>query len=202
MIWVRLILLWSGWCLLHSLTIARPIHRWRDRRGGLLASCWRLGYNLIATLTLLPLLWYTNQLEQRVLFTWTGGWSWLQGLLLLYSLILFLGGLMAYDLSYVLGLRQWREYRRQGQVQEPAFQDTGVLAWVRHPWYSAGLALLWTLGPVTTVNLISRSILSLYLLIGCRLEELRLRQQLGPCYVDYCRRVPRLLPRPPGRESR
>jgi protein-S-isoprenylcysteine O-methyltransferase Ste14 len=69
-----------------------------------------------------------------------------------------------------------------------------VLRYVRHPWYSSGLPILWTVGPITDANLLTRIILSLYLVIGTLLEERKLLHEIGESYRSYCRQVPMLIP--------
>jgi protein-S-isoprenylcysteine O-methyltransferase Ste14 len=114
--------------------------------------------------------------------------------LLLYALVLFVGGLRIYDLQAFLGLRQWRDYRTGHTSAPPAFRKTGILRYVRHPWYSGGIALLWSLPALTDVTLVTRSIISAYLIVGALLEESKLRKSLGEPYLSYCREVPMLLP--------
>ncbi|MDH4318004.1 MAG: hypothetical protein OEV64_06410, partial [Desulfobulbaceae bacterium] len=75
------------------------------------------------------------------------------------------------------------------------FRTSGILARLRHPWYSAGFALIWAFGPISDVSLTVKSIISLYLIIGTRLEERRLFGKFGREYADYCQQVPRFIPR-------
>jgi len=114
--------------------------------------------------------------------------------LLLYALVMFAGGARAYDIRHFLGLRQWQDYRAGRPPSTAAFRTSGILRLVRHPWYSGGLALLWAMGPVSDVSLVSHTILSLYLLIGTLLEERKLQRELGRPYEEYCRQVPMLVP--------
>jgi len=74
------------------------------------------------------------------------------------------------------------------------FSCNGILQYVRHPWYSGGLAFLWGLGPLTDVTLMVRIILSLYLIIGTLLEERKLIRELDQPYRNYCHQVPMLIP--------
>ena len=192
--WV-LIVLWSGWCAVHSLLITAGVQRWFRQRGGLFSGAYRLGYVCFSVLSLLALLWYTARLPQQQIVLSAGLIAPLQGLLFLYAAIMFVGGLRAYNLSLFLGLRQWRNYRAgQPQSGEPPLCTDGILGLVRHPWYSGGIAFLWSLPGLTDVTLITRTILSVYLVIGTLLEERKLRQSLGPAYKEYCHRVPMLVP--------
>ncbi|WP_457573215.1 hypothetical protein [Desulfolithobacter sp.] len=192
---LSLCLAWIAWCTLHSFLVSRRVTAFLRRRGGIWLGGARLFYISFSLLSLLPLLWYQYQLPQQVLFRYQGPWRLLQALLLLYALIMFYGGKKVYDMDYFLGVKQWRVYRAGVQAsQEIPFRCSGILRHVRHPWYSGGLALLWAAGPITDVNLISRTTLSLYLLIGTMLEERKLEEELGRPYIEYCRQVPMLLP--------
>ncbi len=188
-----LIILWLCWCALHSLLISSPVNAWAQR-SNLRRGTFRLAYSLFAACTLLPLLWLQWSLPQQVIFSWSGWLRLPQALLLLYALLLLVGGIQVYDLGYLIGIRQWRSWRQGTELPPLPFTCGGVLAYVRHPWYSAGLPILWTVGPITDVNLPARLILTLYLLVGTLLEERKLRRELGAPYRSYCRRVPMLFP--------
>ena len=189
-----LALLWISWCVLHSLLITGTLNEWIQKQGGFLQGSYRIVYILFSTITLVPVLWYQYTLPQQLLFSWSGPWRILQGVLLVYAFIMFYGGKQVYDSNYFLGLRQWRNYRRKQETAHLPFTCHGILRYVRHPWYSGGLAFLWGLGPLTDVTLMVRMILSLYLVIGTLLEERKLVRELGKPYRHYCRQVPMLIP--------
>ncbi|PIE55963.1 MAG: hypothetical protein CSA34_06670 [Desulfobulbus propionicus] len=196
---VFLLLAWILWCALHSLLIAAPVKRWFARRGGRLLAGYRLGYVIFSIVSLMPLLWYSFSREQQVLFAWHGWWHLPQATLLLAAVLLFHGGTRVYDAGYFLGLKQWMEYRIGRTPSVTPFRDSGILAWVRHPWYSGGLLLLWTAGPVSDVNLPIKLLLTGYFILGTWFEEGKLKAELGDAYTEYCSRVPMLIPRPPQR---
>jgi protein-S-isoprenylcysteine O-methyltransferase Ste14 len=189
-----LALLWICWCVLHSLLITGTLNEWIQKQGGFLQGSYRIVYILFSLITLVPVLWYQYTLPQQLLFAWSGSWRILQGLLLVYAFIMFYGGKQVYDSDYFLGLCQWRNYRRKQKTAHLPFTCHGILRYVRHPWYSGGLAFLWGLGPLTDVTLMVRIILSLYLVIGTLLEERKLVRELGKPYRLYCRQVPMLIP--------
>ncbi len=189
-----LALAWCLWCTLHSLLITETLTRRIRDRGGFPAGIFRLAYVLFSLLGLLPVLWYQSTLPRTILFDWTGPWRIVQLALLLYALVMFTGGARVYDIRHFLGLRQWQDYRAGRPPSAAAFRASGILRLVRHPWYSGGLALLWAMGPVSDVSLVSHTILSLYLLIGTLLEERKLKRELGRPYEEYCRQVPMLVP--------
>jgi protein-S-isoprenylcysteine O-methyltransferase Ste14 len=108
--------------------------------------------------------------------------------------IMFLGGQRNYDMAHFLGTQQWQDHQEGRPQTKLPFRTGGALRWVRHPWYSGGLALLWSFGPVTDVNLVGRIVLSLYFVVGALLEERKLNRELGREYKAYSRRVPMLVP--------
>lgn len=191
---LKLVLLWVGWCALHSLMITTVARRWIERRGERWVGLYRLVYVAVAIGTILPLLGYTATLPQHPFGApphWVRG---LQALLLLYAVIMFVGGLRVYDLQTFMGVRQWRQYRQGKRSSPPVLNTGGILRYLRHPWYSGGIALLWGLPALTNVTLVTRSILTAYLIIGALLEERKMREVLGEPYRDYCRKTPMLIP--------
>ena len=191
---LRLSLLWIGWCVLHSLLITAKANDWVQRRGGAVRGLSRIVYNLCAVVTLVPVLWYQSSLPSQTVFAWAGPWRLAQAVLLAYALAMFEAGKRSYEMGHFHGTRQWREYRDGRQSGDLPFRTTGALRWVRHPWYSGGLAVVWSAGPVTDVNLVPRIILSLYFVVGTWLEEQKLLASIGQPYADYRRQVPMLLP--------
>lgn len=189
-----LALLWIAWCTLHSLLIARRVQHLCRRLLGSFAPAYRLAYVLISITTLLPLLWYQETGPQLLLLSRTLSLNLLQAALLVYGLLLFFLGTRVYELRTFLGIRQWQN-RKKAPAPDLAFRSDGILARVRHPWYSGGIALIWGMGNVTDVFLLSRILLTAYLVIGTLLEERRLVIELGEQYRAYQRRVPMLIPR-------
>ena len=185
--------LWAVWCCIHSLLISQRIKDAVAEKFPQAGSFYRLAYTIFSTVTLIPLVVYTVLIPQTVLFSYHGLFRIVQVFLAIYSLVLFLGGMFAYDMQYFLGLRQLRNRNRK-EDEKQEFQQQGILKVVRHPWYSGGIALLWCSSPVTDVGLSIRLLLSLYFVVGARLEERRLMDQFGESYQRYRQQVPMLIP--------
>ncbi len=194
MLHILLYLLLIIWCVLHSLLISMPVNNWLRQQGATLRGTYRLIYSLFAGLTILPLLWLQYSLPQEIIFAWEGWLRIPQIFLLLYALIFLIGGQLVYDLSYLVGIRQWQSWQQGEELPNLPFTSKGILHYVRHPWYSAGIPILWAVGPITDANWPSRLILSIYLIIGTLLEERKLLQELGEPYRQYSKQVPMLFP--------
>lgn len=183
---------WVAWCALHSLTATDGGRAWVRAHLRWLDRWYRLSYNLLAVLTLAPLLWWRTQLpEGPLLVVWSGFWQWLQAGLWLVACGLFIGGLQVYPLREFVGL--------PGTIGDAPgtgrpLVTTGLLGVVRHPWYLGGLLVLWA-RDLGERDLVVALILSLYLVVGAHLEERRLIARFGAEYRAYRQRVPMLFPR-------
>jgi len=65
--------------------------------------------------------------------------------------------------------------------------------WIRHPWYFLTLILIWT-HTMTGIWLVNALCITLYLLLGSRIEEKRILRYHPGSYAAYCRIVPGLFP--------
>jgi protein-S-isoprenylcysteine O-methyltransferase Ste14 len=93
-----------------------------------------------------------------------------------------------------LGLRQWRRSAPPIEDQE-RFHLSPLHRHVRHPWYFLGLLLIWT-RDMDGAFLVAACVLSLYFIVGARLEERKLLVYHGDVYRRYRQRVPGLVPLP------
>lgn len=188
-----LALLWITWCTLHSLLITRQAHHFFNKLSGGNTGIHRLAYVLFSAASLIPVLWYQISLPQNIILPGTLTIHLVQGLLLLYAAAMFYFSGKIYDMQYFLGINQWQNARRNKPEAVLPFRSDGILGYVRHPWYSGGIALLWGLGAITNVYLLTRILLTGYFVIGTLLEEKRLKAELGEQYIAYCRKVPMLV---------
>jgi protein-S-isoprenylcysteine O-methyltransferase Ste14 len=67
--------------------------------------------------------------------------------------------------------------------------------YVRHPWYALGLVVVWTRS-MDAAMLVTALAITVYLVIGSRLEERKLLVYHGEAYRRYMERVPGLIPLP------
>ena len=195
--------LWTTlWCVGHSWFVS---HRWRAIVQGLFPRYHvfsRLIYVVFSTLSLMVLMLWIRTLPENILFTWTGGWTWIRWLGLAEAAFLFWLGIRSYDNRSFLGLTQALDYLKGNSATGPSFRESGILAIIRHPWYTGTLILLVFCLPWTDVNLVWRGIFIIYTLIGTELEERKLLRDFGAPYAEYRARVPRYFPglRKPNRK--
>ena len=185
-----LALLWLLWCAGHSLLAATAV---KERLRGLFPfapACYRLAYNLLALLSLAPILWWEARIGGAKVLIWAGLWEVPRLLFWGIALGLAWGGARSYGLRSFLGLDC---RRRQGQESPLSLRCDGVLAWTRHPWYLAGLLILWG-RDLSVPQLLTAGLLSLYLVFGAFWEERRLLALFGEAYEEYRRRVPMFIP--------
>jgi protein-S-isoprenylcysteine O-methyltransferase Ste14 len=193
---VRVAALTAAWCVLHSWFVS---HRWRDLIRSLFPRYHvfaRLVYVLFSIVSLSLLMLWIRTLPAVTLFAWPGWWAWVRWLGLAEAGFLFWLGTRCYDNRSFLGLTQALDYLRKTPPAEPAFRSEGILAVIRHPWYTGTIILLVFCLPFTDVNLVWRGVFLVYVLIGTELEERKLLKDIGPGYAAYRRRVPRFFPDP------
>jgi len=191
---VWLALGWVAYAALHSLLAALWVKAWVARRWPAFAPYYRLAYNLLAVLLVLPLIWATYALPGEMLWRWTGIWAWLANGLALAALAGFWLSGGSYDLGEFLGTKPWRE-RRSDAVEQGGFVISPLHRYVRHPWYAIALVLIWT-RDMDAPKLVSAAAITLYFVVGSRLEERKLAAHFGAAYREYCERVPGLIPLP------
>ena len=192
------------WASLHSLLASHSVKDWVLRSLGKSTRRWyRLAFNIVAAISVLPLLLLLAVLPDVRIYAIPVPWRWLshagQGLSLL---ALGWTVLQTSPLRFA-GLAQLRA----GEPSDDGpLQFRGLYAHVRHPLYLLSMALLW-LTPEMTINRITvNALASLYFVVGSIFEERKLLRQYGEAYGHYQSNVPRLVPRmrrydPPCDES-
>ncbi len=185
--------------LVHSLLASLSIKEWaRSRFGKAAARGYRLGYNIFAGITLLPVLALPALLPDRSLYTIPLPWVLLTLAFQALAALALLCGLVQTGIWSFLGLQQ---------LMAPLSREDGELVvhglyrWVRHPLYTAGLVFTW-LTPVMTSNLLALFLgFSIYLVVGALIEERKLLAEFGQAYAEYRRRTSFLIPLPPRRTT-
>jgi len=195
-----LVIAWLAYFVIHSLMASLWVKTRVAARWPKFMPWYRLFFNTMATVLLVIPLYLTWAIGGEAVFAWRGVWWWIGNGLAIAALAGFLYSLGHYDGSEFLGLRQLRDGEKRVEDQE-RFRVSPLHRHVRHPWYFLGLVLIWT-RDMTAAMLVSAVMMTLYFVIGSRLEERKLLEYYGEAYREYRRRVPGLLPLPWRRLSR
>lgn len=201
MSWFWLVSVFIIWALFHSLTAARPVKRRVRQKAGyrFYAGFYRLAYNVVATLSFLPVL-YVLAVSIPPDTIWRVPWPWSLPLFAvqLLGVLGLVFSLLYTDALSFLGLRQaWRYLQGEPEPERPAtFVSSGPYALVRHPLYFFSLLVLW-FTPLLTLNVLLFNLLAtLYFWLGAFHEEQRLLAEFGDQYRRYREEVPAFLPFP------
>ncbi|MCU0627516.1 MAG: hypothetical protein MUF21_13675 [Gemmatimonadaceae bacterium] len=209
---LRVLAATAAFALVHSALASRRAKALaRTALGERASDGWyRAAYNVHAVVSFTALAWWARRLPDRTLWEAHGPWRALLHAAQLGGLAL--GTLAARDVGYarIAGVASVRAWLRGDarvppapEAQGPApdddgeFRARGPFRASRHPLNVAPLPVLWCM-PRMTVNLATfNAAATLYLVLGSRHEEARLRAAHGDAYERYRRSgIPFYLPRP------
>jgi len=178
--------------LIHSLLASlRFKATLRGMFGSAVERWYRLVYNLIAFLTLLPVLALSALLPDHPLYTLPAPWKYLALAGQTLAVVALGVGLIQTGVWSFLGLSQ---ALGANSTEPTSMAVHGLYRWVRHPLYTAGLLFIW-LTPSMSANLLTLYlVLSAYLLVGAVFEERKLVREFGSQYLRYQERTPMLIP--------
>ena len=187
-------LLLTAWCVLHSAMISVPVTQHLVKRLGERFRFYRLFFNLISIVTLIPVALFAYSIRTHTIFHWNGYMRILQMFLLGTAVLLLYFGGRHYDARQLLGLRQIREGNSNKLISaEDELDASGVLGITRHPWYLASILLIWARQLDVSVIIVN-VILTSYLILGTYLEEKKLLREFGEKYLTYQQKVSMLIP--------
>ena len=184
-----------GWVLYAALHSLLADLRFKDavaRRWPRFSPWYRLSYNAVALLTALPLMWLMRVSPGPDLWAWHGAGFWLANGLALAALWGAMQSSRAYAMNDFLGLGV---LGAQKDIARDVFRLSPPHRFVRHPWYSFGLVIVWT-RDMNAAMLVSALAITLYFVLGSQLEERKLIAIHGDTYRRYRAKVPGLMPLP------
>ena len=153
---------------------------------GISPQVYRLLYVILAIAITSVWLGFIHRLPDQVLYVIHGIWRWCLYGLQLTGLWVFFSALRPIDVLAFLGMRAFAN-------QIEPFIETGIYRYIRHPMYS-GILLIFFGMPAQSVNSLNLYVsITLYFVIGSRLEERRMLAD-HPEYKEYRKRVPAFIP--------
>jgi protein-S-isoprenylcysteine O-methyltransferase Ste14 len=187
-------ILWVLWCALHSTLVATKVTDYVRKKLGDWFRFYRLFYNTVSLVTLFPLVYYSNSIQQAPFFRWEGFLVIVRYLIVATSMFLFVTGARHYSMSQLLGIHQIKTGQENRAVSGYGTLDTsGILGGIRHPWYTAGILLVWA-ADLSLSTLLINTVISAYFVIGTFLEEKKLLLEFGERYREYQRNVSMFFP--------
>jgi hypothetical protein len=191
---VLLATIWLAYFAFHSLLASLKLKSWVSEHHPDFMPGYRLTFNIIAVALLVFPLWLMFTGQRSVIWAFDGWLAWLMNGFALLAVVAFLISMKYYDGQEFLGLRQLRDREKRIEDQEN-LHISPFHRYVRHPWYSFALVLIWT-RPMDSLMLISAVFMTLYFFFGSRLEEAKLKSYYGDVYKRYIKKVPGLIPLP------
>jgi len=185
-----LAIVWIVFCVLHSLLAADSIKQKLTPRFKKASPLYRLLYILFATAGLTAILLYQASMHSIRLFR-------PNGLIIMTGIIAGLGGVT------IMAICIARYFMQLSGLASLFKKDTGGVllqnglhGYVRHPLYMGTFIFIWSLFllfPLLSLG-ISNIIITVYTIIGARLEEKKLERAFGADYTRYKKRVPMFIP--------
>lgn len=181
-------LLWLGFAVSHSVLAGADLRRGMGR---LVGRAHRLVYNALALLALLAVLATGHWLAGSALpFMMPLVLYWVMNAAVIAGLVLGGVALRSYHLGAFIGTAQLRGT----DDTAAALSVSGLHRWMRHPLYSAVLLIVWGMAR-SELDVATACWVTLYLIIGSRIEEQRLIARYGDAYRRYRSTTPAFLPR-------
>jgi protein-S-isoprenylcysteine O-methyltransferase Ste14 len=184
---------WTLWCVQHSLLNSRGfIDRFAIPQTRI-GPYYRLIYNLVSVGTLVAVVRITPRADEAWLWTWDGWLKPVQVLIFVIAIFVFVLTFRCHDFWEFLGVKPFIKSGRVESSTRPLAVH-GIYGVLRHPQYTAGLMVLWARN-IAATELVVNIVLSIYLIVGARMEESRFRATIGEEYERYRQKVPAFLPR-------
>lgn len=170
------------------------IQAWMGERAYL--GLYRIGYNLLAALTLIPALIAIALYPGGVIWSVEGMGAIVMLIVQGFGLVGLTTSLLQTDLLRFGGVTQLLAWLRGDVLPLPAehLRTDGVYRLVRHPLYLFSLLLLWPMATMTEGWLAFNIAATVYFVVGSIIEERRMIADFGQPYLDYRGRVPWLIP--------
>jgi methanethiol S-methyltransferase len=178
------------WGILHSLLASLGFKSLlRHSLGDGFMKVYRLLYNILAVVSLVPVLYLVVSLPDKTLYQVPAPWNYLMLAGQAVSTLLLFVAVMQTDILSFAGLRQLVEEEKTGSLV-----TSGLYRSVRHPLYTFSLLILWCSPSMSMNSFIVYAGLTIYVLIGIYFEERKLLREFGQAYAQYKSATPMLIP--------
>jgi protein-S-isoprenylcysteine O-methyltransferase Ste14 len=185
-----LVLAITIWGVVHSILASNSFKDFCHRVFGAgFMRVYRLGYNIFAALSFLPILYLMAILPDQPLYSISSPWNYLMLAVQALSAVMLLVGILQTDTLSFVGLRQLFE-----EEKSPQLVTRGLYRYVRHPLYTFGLLTIWLSSSVSINSFVVYVAATIYTLVGAYFEERKLLREFGQSYADYKRVTPMLIP--------
>jgi protein-S-isoprenylcysteine O-methyltransferase Ste14 len=191
--YLPLALAWAAYGAVHSAMISETATGFLKRCLGGAVRFYRLFFNVVATVLLVPVVSYSLSLRRGLVVRWDGPWLVVRYALVAVGVVLFVTGARHYSLGQFIGISQLRGTPTGGLATGGAIDSSGVLGVIRHPWYTGLVLLVWA-RDLDVAGLVVSSVLTVCILVGTLLEERKLVHEFGDAYRSYQRRVSMFVP--------
>ncbi len=197
--YLLIVLMWIGYCSLHSYLISIRFTNLMTRLLKNYYAFYRLVYVVISLILLVLLLKFTAQLTAQlndpVIVTYEFPLSIVRYVLISGSLLMFFWAFFFnYDSLSFFGIRQILDFGKiKKTVPSEKIKKNGLLGIIRHPMYFALIVYLWC-QTFRVSDIVVNTLLTIYVLIGTMLEENKLVMEFGDSYIKYQHEVPMLIP--------
>lgn len=152
---------------------------------------YRPAYSLLATITLLLVLYYHFSILPKLLWANSAAEKTIAVFLFIPAIII-----MAISIKkYFMNLSGIDVLLKRPPTQ-PQLETTGLHRYMRHPLYSGTLLFAWSIfvWQPSLTNLISCICITMYTRIGIYFEEKKLLLEFGHAYKQYAKKTPMLVP--------
>jgi methanethiol S-methyltransferase len=187
--------LWAAYCALHSYLISTGFTNLMNRILKNYYAFYRMFYILISLVLLVPLINYTALLDDQVIINYGLPLTVARYVIISGSLLMFFWAFFFdYDALSFFGIRQLLSFWKiKKNFSSNEIKKKGLLGIMRHPMYFALILYLWC-QTFRVVDIVVNTVLTIYIIIGTRLEEKKLILEFGDAYTRYQQEVPMLIP--------
>jgi protein-S-isoprenylcysteine O-methyltransferase Ste14 len=182
------ILSWGIYFFLHSYLASVACKDWVDKHMPRLNYRYRMIYNGVSIVGLIPILYFLASTSSVFLFEKTTTLKYIALMLATWGIILVKTAFKTYNIREFIGTNK--------NESKSEFVKTGLLKYMRHPIYTGTILIIigfWLFIP-SILNLTTVLCVFIYLVFGIRLEEEKLINEFGEEYENFQQEVPMLFP--------